>query len=201
MKPLTLQETLQLLKATTCYLDLFTTGFLVLTGLRISEFLNLTSASLYEPNRLVFERKGGKQQGLDLQLVPLHLFSLWFAISSHEGKLWPQRTNINYRLRVLQQAAGITKEVSPHALRHTCGTFLLREGEHPIKVQQVLGHSNLATTGRYMAYLPEDYTRRPEPRMSVIGEVVLTQLEQVSICCPGKSCTEEFLLVKEGVLS
>ena len=49
----------------------------------------------------------------------------------------------------LRQEAGIERHVTPHMLRHTVATLLLRNGVDIRVVQEFLGHTSIATTQRY----------------------------------------------------
>ena len=64
-------------------------------------------------------------------------------------------------------AKGLSPDVHPHTLRHAFGTHMLEEGADLRSIQEMLGHSSLATTQRYthlnVTHLKEVY-RRAHPR-------------------------------------
>jgi integrase/recombinase XerD len=49
----------------------------------------------------------------------------------------------------LRQDAGIDRHITPHMLRHTVATLMLRNGVDIRVVQEFLGHASIATTQRY----------------------------------------------------
>src|SRR6266852_7124237 len=58
-----------------------------------------------------------------------------------------------------RKEAGIARHVTPHMLRHTVATLLLRNGVDISVVQEFLGHASIATTQRY-THIAKDHLIR-----------------------------------------
>ncbi|CAB4624759.1 unannotated protein [freshwater metagenome] len=59
------------------------------------------------------------------------------------------RQNVFLIIRAAAARADITSTISPHTLRHSCATHLLRGGADIRVVQEMLGHASVATTQIY----------------------------------------------------
>jgi len=69
------------------------------------------------------------------------------TLTGEERRLQPQA--IERVVRSVASRAGIMKKVTPHTLRHTFATELLRNGADIRSVQEMLGHASITTTQIY----------------------------------------------------
>jgi len=73
----------------------------------------------------------------------------------------------------LRSDAGIERPVTPHMLRHTVATLLLRNGVDIRVVQESLGHASIATTQRYTHVAKEHLIgvlRKSHPSLTLRAE-------------------------------
>lgn len=142
------------------------------TGLRASEVcrLRLEDLASDEAGDLsvrVRQGKGRKDRVVPLapqvaQAVTDYLTAagrLGVVRSRVSEPVFPSRQGRMSRRRLAQlvedavKAAGVTKPISPHSLRHSYGIALLRNGASPVAVGKLLGHASIATTQRYLDHL------------------------------------------------
>lgn len=70
---------------------------------------------------------------------------------SREGNCRPLTTrSVRYIIKKYAERAGITKQISPHSIRHTVGTNMAVNEAPLIVIQQFLGHRDPKTTMRYI---------------------------------------------------
>ena len=138
------------------------------TGLRVSEVVRLKVKHIDKSLEIirVEQGKGRKDRHVMLSLQILSLLHQWWPVRSRtndegvpmqERWLFPGRgegCHLTPRQvsRLFQQAlvaAGITKRVTLHALRHSFATHLFDRGTDIRTIQALLGHEKLETTARY----------------------------------------------------
>jgi len=59
--------------------------------------------------------------------------------------------------------AGITKDVTPHTLRHSYATSMLEAGVDLLTISKLLGHSSFVTTMIYLHVRRQHFDRSPSP--------------------------------------
>lgn len=140
----------------------------VLTGLRVSEttHLRIEDIDLDERTLFVAHGKGDKQRFVPLPARFIEPLYEWIG-NRRKGWLFPSpQSNEPLSSRAVQlqvqstaAKAGIMRRISPHSLRHTYATNLLRAGGNLRQVQTLLGHANIATTQIYTHLDVEDLRR------------------------------------------
>ena len=150
------------------------------TGTRISELLNL------ELNNIDFDEciirvvgKGKKDRIIPIGNSALHYLNLYIKeyrsfilktkqsnyvfINNNGGKM--SRQGFFKILKQIASKSGISKDISPHVLRHSFATYLLNNGADLRVIQELLGHENLVTTEIYSHLgnkkIEEDYSHHP----------------------------------------
>lgn len=132
------------------------------TGLRVGEVsaLNLQDFSVSEGVFCV-KGKGGRDRlaflvdEQTLRIQRKHV-EMRFDIPSDTQALFLNATGgrlstqgIANIISQFRKDAGIERHITPHMLRHTVATLLLRNGADIRVVQEFLGHASIATTQRY----------------------------------------------------
>lgn len=134
-------------------------------GLRVSELVNLRLSNLYlEEDFVRVMGKGSKERLVPISSKAIRELKYWFVdrnlmkiqqgeedyvFLNRRGKHLT-RTMILIMLKRQAVAAGITKTISPHTLRHSFATELLKGGADLRAIQAMLGHESIGTTELYM---------------------------------------------------
>ena len=129
-------------------------------GLRISEAVCLTPTSI-DSQRMVIRiecGKGQKDRYVMLSPTLLDLLRSYWRTTRPGAWLFPgdlpeqpiTRFAVDHACRKARSQSGITKPVTPHALRHAFAVHLLEAGTDLRTIQLLLGHRNLSTTARYL---------------------------------------------------
>lgn len=134
-------------------------------GLRVSELVNLKLSNLYlEEGFVRVMGKGSKERLVPISSKAVREMKYWFVdrnlmkiqqgeedyvFLNRRGKHLT-RTMILIMLKRQAVAAGITKTISPHTLRHSFATELLKGGADLRAIQAMLGHESIGTTELYM---------------------------------------------------
>lgn len=143
-------------------------------GLRVSELINLQRRDIFEDQGIVrIIGKGDKERVVPIGETALY----WLQRYAHDGR--PNfamagrskdfiflnnrgrklsRMGVWKKLQQYVEAAGIEKKVTPHTFRHSFATHLLEGGADLRAVQEMLGHTDIATTQIY-THLDQSYLK------------------------------------------
>jgi integrase/recombinase XerC len=132
-------------------------------GLRLSEALGLKRRDApLEPGMLAIKGKGGKTRMVPVLPAVTVAVSEYVALCPHHltaaaplfrgtrgGPLNPRL--VQRQMERLRAILGLPESATPHALRHSFASHLLAAGGDLRSIQELLGHSSLSTTQRYIA--------------------------------------------------
>ncbi len=143
-------------------------------GLRVSELTNLHLSDLFLDERFIrVLGKGQKERLVPISERAIKELNLWFD-DRRQMTIKPgeedyvflnrrghhlTRTMILIMIKRQGEAAGIRKTISPHTLRHSFATALLRGGADLRIIQVLLGHADIGTTEIY-THLDDEQLRR-----------------------------------------
>ena len=143
--------------------------FAYATGMRVTEIISLNVEDVNLEEGFVLCRNAGKQRTIPLGAMSLKALKAYieeardFLIKDeNENALF---VNINGKrltrqgfwkiIKYYKEQAHITKDITPHVLRHSFATHLLQNGADLKAIQTMLGHSDISSTQIYMQFQNE----------------------------------------------
>lgn len=140
--------------------------FAYATGMRVTEIISLNIDDINLQEATVICRNGTKQRVIPLGKMSLLALKEYveearniLVKSEKEKALF---VNLNGKrltrqgfwkiIKYYQEQANITKDITPHTLRHSFATHLLQNGADLKSIQMMLGHSDISSTQIYMQF-------------------------------------------------
>lgn len=143
-------------------------------GLRVSELVNLKLSDIFEEEKFIrVLGKGSKERLVPISETAIKQLHYWY-IDRKQMKIKQgeedyvflnrrgahlTRTMILIMIKNAAKDAGIKKTISPHTLRHSFATALLKGGADLRVIQALLGHEDLGTTEIYTHLETSDLRR------------------------------------------
>lgn len=134
------------------------------TGIRVSELVNLKVEDLNLEVGYLTCRENGKERTIPLSAETEEKIRTYmesartrllkgrdseYLFSNCSGSPM-SRQGFWKILKSYSAAAGITKDITPHTLRHSFAAHMLKNGADIRNVQKMMGHADIATTQMYM---------------------------------------------------
>lgn len=153
------------------------------TGIRVSELVNLKLSNInLEEDMIRVTGKGSKERLSPISSIAEKYMQIYLEyyrnkllknkdseyvfINNFGNKI--SRQGFFKNLKQIAKNQGITKEISPHTLRHSYATHLLTHGADLRIIQELLGHSDISTTEIYTHLANEkiknDYEKHPHAK-------------------------------------
>ena len=143
--------------------------FAYATGMRVTEIINLNIEDVNLEGEYVICRVGSKQRNIPLGSLSLKALKEYIdetrPILIRNEKEKALFVNVNGQrltrqgfwkiVKYYKEQAHITKDITPHVLRHSFATHLLQNGADLKAIQTMLGHSDISSTQVYMQFQDE----------------------------------------------
>ena len=136
------------------------------TGMRVTEIISLNVSDIDIESSLVTCKNENNQRIIPLGKLSLSALKEYMTIArpnmikdDNETALF---VNVNGKrltrqgfwkiIKFYKEQAHITKDITPHVLRHSFATHLLQNGADLKSIQTMLGHSDISSTQVYMQF-------------------------------------------------
>ena len=140
--------------------------FAYATGMKVTEIISLNVEDVSLQQATVICRNGNRQRVIPLGSMSLIALKEYMEnarnILVKTDKEKALFVNLNGRrltrqgfwkiIKYYQEQANITKDITPHTLRHSFATHLLQNGADLKAIQTMLGHSDISSTQVYMQF-------------------------------------------------
>ncbi len=155
--------------------------FAYATGMRVTEIISLDLDCVDLEQGYVVCKNGAKQRNIPLGTMSLKALKDYIEnarpIIIKDDSVKALFVNINGKrltrqgfwkiVKYYKEQAHISKEITPHVLRHSFATHLLQNGADLKAIQTMLGHSDISSTQVYMQFQDENIKniyRKAHPR-------------------------------------
>ena len=155
--------------------------FAYATGMRVTEIISLDVEDVDLENEFVNCKSGKKQRNIPLGKMSIKALKDYLEnarpiliksdkekalfVNINGGRL--TRQGFWKIIKFYKEQAHITKDITPHVLRHSFATHLLQNGAELKAIQAMLGHSDISSTQIYMQFQDESLRneyRKAHPR-------------------------------------
>lgn len=143
--------------------------FAYATGMRVTEIISLNIDDVNLEEGYVTCKTGNKQRTIPLGTMSLNALKEYVEdardvliknddekalfVNVNGGRL--TRQGFWKIIKYYKEQAHITKDITPHVLRHSFATHLLQNGADLKAIQTMLGHSDISSTQVYMQFQDE----------------------------------------------
>ena len=155
---LSVEETKRLLSSIENVRDRSIIQLLYACGIRVSELVNLNKENIESNAVKIIRGKGSKDRIVYADDGTLKRIKSYLktrndtekALFTNSKKERITQRSVQRMVKHYADKSGMTKNVTPHTLRHSFATHLLQNDADIMIIKELLGHSNLSTTQIYM---------------------------------------------------